>query len=139
MRVGIFLFPEVDLLDAGGPYEVFLTASRLNERDGDEPLFDVATITSDGEPVNAYGGLGLVPSHSMGDVGPLDLVIIPGTIDIASAQANEDLLRAISSLIATTAVTASVCTGAFLLASVGLLSDRHGQRIGRTSMFSLDR
>lgn len=32
MRVAILLFDGVDLLDVGGPYEVFLTASRLAQR-----------------------------------------------------------------------------------------------------------
>jgi putative intracellular protease/amidase len=34
MRVGVLLYDGVDLLDASGPYEVFLTATRLAVRDG---------------------------------------------------------------------------------------------------------
>ena len=29
MRIGILLFDQVDLLDVGGPYEVFLTAGAI--------------------------------------------------------------------------------------------------------------
>lgn len=61
-HVSILLFEGCDLLDAGGPYEVFLTASRLAERTGEQKPFTVDTVTADGEPVTAYGGLGLIPS-----------------------------------------------------------------------------
>jgi transcriptional regulator GlxA family with amidase domain len=118
------LFDGVDLLDAGGPYEVFLTASRLAVRDDLPATFDVVTLTSDGGPVTAYGGLVLSPQASADAAGPFDVVIIPGAIDIDAAAAASDLLPAIAALTATGAVAASVCTGAFLLAAAGLLRDR---------------
>ncbi len=32
IRVGIFVFPEVEVLDFAGPYEVFTTATRVARR-----------------------------------------------------------------------------------------------------------
>lgn len=125
MLVTILLFPEVDLLDAGGPYEVFLTASRLAVRDGDDPPFRLRTATPDGAPVTAYGGLTLTPHGSLAEALPADVVIVPGTIDIDAALANPGLMRAIDACRdASDGVLASVCTGAFLLAGAGLLADR---------------
>jgi transcriptional regulator GlxA family with amidase domain len=124
MRIGVLLFDGVDLLDAGGPYEVFLTASRLVARDGGEPPFEVLAVTLSGEPVTAYGGLGLVPQVGLGDAGRLDVVVVPGTIDVDAATGDPGLLDAIRRLAAAADVTASVCTGAFLLAEVGLLDGR---------------
>lgn len=124
MRIGILLFAGVDLLDAGGPYEVFLTASRLAVRDGRSAPFDVVTLTADGGPVTAYGGLVLTPQASADAAGRLDVVIVPGAIDIDAAAAAADLIPAVGALAATCAVTASVCTGAFLLQAAGLLRDR---------------
>ena len=43
VRVGILFFSNVDILDSCGPYEVFLTATRLAERDGARPPFQVVT------------------------------------------------------------------------------------------------
>lgn len=125
MRVGLLLYEGVDLIDAIGPYEVFLTASRLVARDGGAPPFEVVTLTPDGEPVSAYGGLGLTPhaAAAAGDLG-LDVVVVPGTVDIDAALADDLLGGAVRALSAGASVTASVCTGAFLLASAGLLDGR---------------
>ncbi|MDY7099714.1 MAG: DJ-1/PfpI family protein [Actinomycetota bacterium] len=124
MRIGILLFDGVDLLDAGGPYEVFLTASRLAGRDGDPAPFEVVTFTVDGAPVTAYGGMGLVPGASAADVGALDVVIVPGTIDLTALLADAALLDTIRSLASGSPITTSVCTGAFLLAGAGVLTDQ---------------
>lgn len=124
MLVGIFLYPNVDLLDSGGPYEVFLTASRLVARDGDPPLFTVATITEDGKAVTAYGGLVLEPSMSVAEVEDLDVVIVPGTTDMTGPLADPGLIATVQELRDKARITASVCTGAFILGSAGILEGR---------------
>lgn len=125
MQITILLFDGVDLLDAGGPYEVFLTASRLQERSGLPAPFSVQNVTTDGEPVTAYGGLVLVPERASADV-LLDptVLLVPGTTDLTGPLADTELLAAIEGLASRSEVVASVCTGAFLLARAGLLSDR---------------
>ncbi|MDX1689653.1 MAG: DJ-1/PfpI family protein [Acidimicrobiia bacterium] len=128
MRIGILLFDDVDLLDVGGPYEVFLTASRLVERDGGERPFDVITIGSGA--VTAYGGLGLTPSHAVGDVDRLDLLVVPGAIAIDRVVSDPAVVAAAELLTGRSEVTASVCTGAFLLGRLGLL-----EGIGWTTHF----
>jgi transcriptional regulator GlxA family with amidase domain len=123
-RVGILLFDHVDLLDSGGPYEVFLTAARLERRDHRAASFEVVTISHDGGAVTAYGGLGLVPQASAADVGSLDVLVVPGAIDIDAVSADSTTTDAITSLAARADLTASVCTGAFLLGRTGLLEGR---------------
>lgn len=125
MHVSILLFDSVDLLDSGGPYEVFLTANRLVERDGGDAPFDVDTVTVGGGSVTSYGGLGLTPTVSSDVLARTDLLIVPGTIDLTGPLADRDLLAAIDSVARRSDTTvASVCTGAFLLDEVGLLRDR---------------
>jgi transcriptional regulator GlxA family with amidase domain len=124
MRIGLLVFEQVDLLDVGGPYEVFLTASRLEVRDGAEPTFDVVTVGLTGDPVTAYGGLRLTPQVAIDDAGALDLLVVPGAIAIDEVLADEALMRAVGAAAERAQTVASVCTGAFLLGRLGLLEGR---------------
>ena len=118
------MYSGVDLLDCGGPYEVFLTASRLAERDGRAAPFEVVTIGVGDSPLAAYGGLGLVPQTTIDDAGQVDVLIVPGAIAIDDVLADTRIRRAIETLGAEAEITTSVCTGAFLLGAQGLLEGR---------------
>lgn len=124
MRVGLLLFDEVDLLDFGGPYEVFLTANRLLRRAGDARGFEVLSLSLDGEPVTAYGGVGLVPDGTLESASDLDVLIVPGAIAITDVAANGTLIDSIRGVAGRVSIMASVCTGAFLLGEAGLLDGR---------------
>jgi transcriptional regulator GlxA family with amidase domain len=124
MRIGIVVFEQVDLLDVGGPYEVFLTASRLVERDGGEAPFNVLTLGVSGEPVSAYGGLRLTPGATLVDSGPLDVLIVPGAIAIDEVLTDSELVGAVRGAADEAPVLASVCTGAFILGALGRLEGR---------------
>lgn len=123
-RVAILLFHGFDLIDAGGPYEVFLTASRLAERDGLPPQYEVLLVSQDGSDVVAYGGMTLTDVRDVAEVGTVDIGIVPGTIDVSAAIADDDLRLAVERLLGSSTVTASVCTGAFLLAEAGALTGK---------------
>lgn len=123
-RVAILVFNGFDLIDAGGPYEVFLTASRLAERDGDAPLYDVVLVSPDGGDASAFGGMTLTGLTAASDAGPVDTVVVPGTIDVAAALAEPGLMAAVQALVGAAPVVTSVCTGAFLLARAGVLEGR---------------
>ncbi|MGA8721754.1 MAG: DJ-1/PfpI family protein [Solirubrobacteraceae bacterium] len=123
MRIGILLFEQVDLLDLGGPYEVFLTASRLVVRDGGEPPFEVLTVGSTPDPVTAYGGLRLTPHASLEACGALDVLVVPGAIAINEVIADAGLMAAVVSSARDAGIVASVCTGAFILGALGLIGE----------------
>ena len=97
MRIGLLLFDEVDLLDFGGPYEVFLTADRLLRRTGDDRTLEVFALTLDGEPVTAYGGVGLVPDGRLDESGELDVLVVPGAIAISDVVSDRPLIDSIRS------------------------------------------
>jgi len=121
-RIGILLFDGFDLIDAGGPYEVFLTASRLAERDGDTPTFTVELFSADGADVVAYGGMTLTALGSAAETEAFDVLVVPGTIDVRAALSQPVLVDAVARLSAASDLVTSVCTGAFLLARAGVLS-----------------
>ena len=121
-QVGILLYDDVEVLDCCGPFEVFTTASRVALRRGStsEP-FQVHTMAAGDPTVVARGGLRLVASHSVHEHPPLDILIIPGGLT-GEAEADEDLIAWLTEAAEKAAITASVCTGAFLLATAGLLN-----------------
>lgn len=123
-RIAILLFDGFDLIDAGGPYEVFLTASRLAERDGRDALYEVVMVSPDGGDVTAFGGMTFTRLVAPDSAGPIDVAVVPGTIDVSAALANPMIGGAVRTLAGAAPLTASVCTGAFLLAQQGLLEGK---------------
>ena len=119
MNVDFLLFEGMDLMDFSGPWEVFLTANRLLERQGEPAAFSMVAFTVDGEPVTSYGGVRVSPTGRAREDG---LVIVPGVIDVRSALDDVELMSVIAASSGRT--VASVCTGAFLLGHTGLLAGR---------------
>jgi transcriptional regulator GlxA family with amidase domain len=124
-RVGILVFPEVEVLDFCGPFEVFAT-TRLDEaRRREEPgPYEVALVARGREVVVASGGLKVVPDHGLDDCPPLDVLLIPGGWGTRRAMADEPLLDWIVRRAREVETLASVCTGALLLGKAGLLDGR---------------
>jgi transcriptional regulator GlxA family with amidase domain len=126
--VGILIFDGVAVLDVAGPFEV-LSRARLEpgveSRNSDEQaLFDVFTVARTAEPVTATGGLVLVPRHSFADAPRIDLLLVPGGFGTRPLLQDAETVEWIRATAAKARVTASVCTGALLLARAGLLDGR---------------
>ena len=134
-RVLILAFDGVEALDFAGPFEVFTTATRMHHRlQPDAPaLFEVLSIAERPHaqhpehathPVQARAGLRLLADHALDDAPQADVLIIPGGV-VDAPMASRATLGWIARQAASADITASVCTGAFLLAaSVVLASDR---------------
>lgn len=123
--VGIFVFENVEVLDFAGPYEVFTTASRVHGRlhPSEMPPFDVFTLGRTNDPVRARAGLSVYPDHRFESHPGIDVLIVPGGI-VSQELATPEVSEWIAACSLTTKITASICTGAFLLAQAGLLSGK---------------
>jgi transcriptional regulator GlxA family with amidase domain len=124
-RVGILLFPDVEVLDFCGPYEVF-SVTRLDEsrRRKDPSPFEVLLVAEQEGPVTATGGLRVLPDHRLDTCPPLDILLVPGGWGTRKEIANEALLAWIAERGKHAATLTSVCTGAMLLGQAGLLDGR---------------
>ncbi len=121
-NVGIFIFDEIEVLDLGGPFEVFSTASRMKARlqpDAAGP-FEVFTVAEIMRPIRARGGLMVQPAFDFTSHPAIDVLIVPGGVVTAELD-RRAVIHWIAQTAATATLTASVCTGAFLLAKAGLL------------------
>jgi transcriptional regulator GlxA family with amidase domain len=125
LSVGIFVFDDVEALDLAGPYEVFTTASRVHGRlhPGATMPFNCFTIARRAGPVRARAGMKLLPDAWFGAHPPLDLLIVPGGV-VSAELGRPEVIAWIAAQAAVARLTASVCTGAFLLAQAGLLDGR---------------
>ncbi len=120
-KVGILLFDEAEVLDFAGPFEAF---SITQFADGTRP-FSVCTIAEQNRLVKARNGLLVQPHHTFLDAPPLDIFIIPGGYGAEEIEIhNAKLVRFIQQTTAKAPLTASVCTGAFLIAQAGLLNGK---------------
>ncbi|MGE5127377.1 MAG: DJ-1/PfpI family protein [Betaproteobacteria bacterium] len=153
--VGILIFDGVAALDVAGPLEV-LSRARLepgaeSRRSEDEALFDVFTVARSKEPVTATGGLVLLPRHDFADAPAIDILLVPGGFGTRPLLQDASVVEWIRRTAASARRTASVCTGALLLARAGLLDGRratthwgafgllatlgHGIRVDREARF----
>lgn len=122
INVGIYLFDNIEVLDFAGPFEVFSTASRIKVRmePDSEDLFNVFTVGETMTAIHARGGLQVVPKYQLSDHPLTNLLIVPGGIVTAELE-KAHVVEWIAACSEKTEITASVCTGAFLLAKAGLL------------------
>lgn len=123
--VGIYLFDDVEVLDFAGPFEVFSTASRMKLRSepAAPPPFEVFTVASGLTTIHARGGLAVQPAYSIANHPPIDVLVVPGGVVSAEVQ-RAKVIAWITRVAGGATLTASVCTGAFLLGQAGLL---HGK------------
>jgi transcriptional regulator GlxA family with amidase domain len=124
-RVGIVIFPDVEVLDFCGPYEVF-SVTRLNEeRRRQEPSpFEVLLVAEHSDPVTASGGLRVIPDSTFAMCPPLDILVVPGGWGTRKEIHNELLIGWITERGGQVETLTSVCTGAMLLGRAGLLDGR---------------
>ncbi|MGV3659510.1 MAG: DJ-1/PfpI family protein [Prosthecobacter sp.] len=124
-RIGIYLFDDAEVLDFAGPFEVFSTASRMAGRlqPGAGAPFVVCTMGESGSPITARGGLRVEAQFSISSHPALDVLIIPGGV-VTREQEKPAVIAWIAEQAAKVELTASICTGAFLLGKAGLLHGR---------------
>jgi transcriptional regulator GlxA family with amidase domain len=124
-RVGILIFPAVEVLDFCGPYEVF-SVTRLDEerRRAESSPFEVRLVAETIDPVVATGGLRVIPDATLETCPPLDILVVPGGWGTRAAMSNQRVLKWIAERASGIETLTSVCTGAMLLGQIGLLDGR---------------
>jgi transcriptional regulator GlxA family with amidase domain len=104
------------IIDFCGPWEVFRDVNIPGRQDGPFRLYTVSDTTS---PIHAGGGMQIIPDYTFANAPAPKVIVIP-----AQSEPSQTMLKWIRESTKQTDVTMSVCTGAFVLAKTGLLSDK---------------
>jgi transcriptional regulator GlxA family with amidase domain len=120
LHVGILVFPEVEVLDFAGPFEVVSVAARIAAGELDGAPFRVSIVGAHKDAISARHGLQVLPHLDFAGAGVIDLLIVPGGV-VTGVLQDAATLGWIAGTAPGAALVASVCTGAFLLARLGML------------------
>jgi putative intracellular protease/amidase/YHS domain-containing protein len=104
------------VIDFCGPWEVF---ERVYLPGRKQDAFSLYTVAESAAPITAAGGLKITPNYTIANAPAPKIIVIP-----AQSPASEATKAWIRNATKNTDVTMSVCTGAFVLASTGLLSGK---------------
>lgn len=115
IHVGFLLFPQVQALDLTGPHDVFASLSDVS----------VHLVWKTLEPIKASSGLVMTPDTTFADCPALDVLCVPGGYGVGKLMEDAQTLDFIRTHARQARFVTSVCTGALVLGSAGLL---HGRR-----------
>lgn len=116
-NVAILMFKDVEVLDFAGPFEIF---SVCKLEDGSSP-FTVYTVAATADAVSARNNLVVLPHYTLETCPTPDILVVPGGRGTRALMHDTAILDWIVRIDRTTELTTSVCTGALVLATTGLL------------------
>ena len=107
--VAILLFEGAEIIDYAGPWEAFGEAG-----------FQIFTVAEKAKPIDAVFGQKIIPNYTFANSPAADVLLAPGGA-VENSMKNGALLNWVQKKAQTSKHVMSVCTGAFILATAGLL------------------
>jgi len=127
-NAGILIFDGVEVLDFAGPFEVLSRARRVpgveSRRSEESAPFEVFTVAKTAAPLQAVGGLTVVPRFGFAEAPRIDLLLVPGGVGTRALLGDEETLAWIGETAAGASTVTAVCSGALLLGKIGWLDGR---------------
>lgn len=119
-RVGILVFDDVEVLDFAGPFEVFAVTAEL----AGQQHFKTVLVGKEDRVFTAVNGLKVLPNETFADGNAYDLLVVPGGFGTRALVHDADVMAWVAAQAATAEIVMSVCSGALVLATCGLLEGR---------------
>ena len=117
MKFGFIVYPQMQLMDLVGPVEVLNIWRKLN------PELEIVYIAENLLPIDCRSGFSLQATYTFSEAPQLDYMCVPGGMGRLKEMHNPQTLQFIQKQFAGCKLVASVCTGAFLLYSSGVLTN----------------
>ena len=118
--IAVVLFDGAEELDYAGPWEVLAAWATQWPDDG----IEVFTVADSPEPVRSAKGLRVLADHTWASAPPIDVLVYPGGRGTRRELADDEVLGRLRSLRDAGTLMTSICTGALVFASAGLLRNR---------------
>jgi putative intracellular protease/amidase len=115
LKLATVLFEGFELLDVGGPLEMFGIL---------EDKFDLYLLGQQMLPIKSCQGPKLMPDMTFNECEHIDVLLIPGGRGTRKEINNKTLIEVIRRLSSQAKYVLTVCTGAALLAKTALLDNR---------------
>ncbi len=119
-RIALICFDDMEELDLVGPWEVLRMWQLQYPDDGVE----VFTASLDGETVTCAKGMRIVTDMVVGEIGEVDVVLMPGGRGTRALVTHEPVLDFVRDHAGAGALMTSVCTGSLVFAAAGILAER---------------
>ena len=117
--IAFVLYPGLTVFDLAGPLQIFTGLSEL------VPEYRTVVVGERVEPMNTDIRVSMIPTHAFEEVPNPSVLLVPGgDVPTFRAMGNEPIRNYVRSAAETAEVAGSICTGALILASVGLLEGR---------------
>ena len=124
-KVGILVFPEVEVLDFCGPFEVFSVTRLVEDRRRQDPSpYEVVLVAEQPGVIVTTGGLKVVADHTFDDCTPLNVLVVPGGWGTRREMMNDRLITWLEEQARQVTTLTSACTGSLLLGKAGLLDGK---------------
>jgi transcriptional regulator GlxA family with amidase domain len=121
MRVAVTLFQGFQMLDVAGPMDVFHAANSVTG----ERVYEPCLVAPTAGTVTCSNGATVEVSMQLSEVNaPFDMVIVPGAAEVMLGGEQQQISEWLRMIGPDTSRVASVCNGAFILASSGLANER---------------
>jgi transcriptional regulator GlxA family with amidase domain len=119
-RIGILVFDDVEVLDFAGPFEVFAVTAEL----AGQQHFRTVLVGKEDRVFTAVNGLKVMPNETFADGHAYDLLVVPGGFGTRALVHDAEVMAWVSAQSASAEIVMSVCSGALVLATCGLLEGR---------------
>jgi transcriptional regulator GlxA family with amidase domain len=117
--IAFVLYPGLTVFDLTGPLQVLTALSAI------APEYRTVVVAERAEPTDTDIRVKMIPTHTFEEVPHPSIVLVPGGgVPTLRAMSNEAIRSYVRTAAETAEVAGSVCTGALILGSVGLLEGR---------------